>query len=82
MQAQPQTPYVRRPYVPIELPESLRRSRPKQYKHLVYTLACLYFTLESCILKICGHSYGKFDCIWHQYLKILKIFLFRAFGQE
>ena len=79
MQAQSQTPYVRRPYVPIELPES---ARPKQYKHLVYTLACLYFTLESCILKICEQYYGKFDCIWHQYLKILKIFLFRAFGQE
>ena len=58
---QAQTPYVRRPYVPIELPES---ARPKQYKHLVYTLACLYFTLESCILKICGLSYGKFECIW------------------
>ena len=75
MQAQPQTPYVRRPYVPIELPESLRRSRPKQYKHLVYTLACLYFTLESCILKIVGHNYGNF-CLYYYFQK-LEFCLFR-----
>ena len=71
MQAHPQTPYVRRPYVPIELPESLRGSRPKQYKHLVYTLACLYFTLESCILKIVGHIYDGNFCPFYIFSKNL-----------
>ena len=67
MQAQPAEPktpprqqqrtHLNRPYVPIELPES---ARPQRYKHFVYTLGCLYFTLESAIVEYCAHKYGKF----------------------